>query len=57
MELNQKEIWNSKHVKLTEKQIETLKRNFGIHAEEMTEEEVLKVLRKKYKHYKFIRVQ
>ena len=42
-----------KDVSLTEEQIQTLKDNYNIDARKLNEKNVLKVLRKRYKNYKF----
>jgi hypothetical protein len=51
--------FNNRHRKdglLTTEQIESLKANYGILASKMREKDVLPVLRKRYKHYKFTKV-
>ena len=45
-----------KDIPLTTEQIESLKKNYGIIALKLKEEDVLPILRKKLKHYKFTKV-
>lgn len=42
-----------KDVQLTAEQVQTLKDNYNIDARKLNEKDVLKVLRKRYKNYKF----